>query len=238
MNHKRSFLCGMRDGLPIAVGYFAVSFAIGINASGAGMTPLQAALLSLLNVTSAGEAAGVSLIAAGTTYAELAITQLIINIRYLLMSCALSQKISPKTSLLHRLLMSYGITDEIFAISASSAGQLDPFYPYGAICVAVPGWTIGTLLGALFGAILPGRLVSALGVALYAMFIAIILPPARKNHVLALLVPLSMAASWLFHVVPILNSISEGFRIIILTVLIAGAAALFFPIREEARDAH
>lgn len=236
MNCKQSFLCGIRDGLPIAVGYFAVSFAIGINASGVGMSPLQAALLSLLNVTSAGEAAGLSLLAAGTSYAELAITQLIINIRYLLMSCALSQKVSPQTALRHRLLLSYGITDEIFAISAAAPAPLNPFYSYGAIVVAVPGWTIGTLLGALFGAILPARFVSALGVALYAMFLAIILPPARKNRVLAVLVPLSMAASWLCSTVPPFNALSEGFRIILLTVVLAGAAAFIVPIEQEVRD--
>ena len=140
------FLRGMRDGLPIGLGYFAVAFALGINAVSAGLTAFQAALMSLLNVTSAGEAAGIALLGVGTTYVELAFTQLVINMRYLLMSCSLSQKFSGKTSLLHRFLVGYGVTDEIFGISMAVEGHLSPLYSYGAIAVAVPGWTLGTLL--------------------------------------------------------------------------------------------
>ena len=233
MKHKQSFLSGLWNGIPIALGYLAVSFAVGINARNVGMSVWQAALLSLTNVTSAGEAAGISMIAAGTTYFELAVTQIVINIRYLLMSCSLSQRIAPETSLLHRLLMSFGVTDEIFGIASAGIGRLDPFFMYGAFCVAIPGWTIGTFLGALLGSVLPTRLVSALSVALYAMFIAIVIPPTRTSRALAVLVPVSMLASWIFSVLPGLREVSEGFRIIILTVVIAGCAAFLFPNQED-----
>ena len=228
------FLRGMRDGVPIALGYFAVAFALGINAS-AVMDAFQAALMSFLNVTSAGEAAGIAMLTVGTTYVELAFTQLVINMRYLLMSCSLSQKLDTKTSVWHRLLIGYGVTDEIFGISMAVEGKLCPLYSYGAIAVAVPGWTLGTLLGALLGNVLPVQVVSALSVALYAMFLAIILPPARKSRVIAGLVTISMLASagltllikqlqWTWF--------TEGFRIIFLTVLIAAVAALLFPVKE------
>ena len=238
-SRKSNLLRGMRDGVPIALGYFAVSFALGIKAAGAGITPFAASLMSMLNLTSAGEAAGIVLIGAGTTYLELAFTQLVINIRYLLMSCALSQKIAPETSLAHRMLMSYGITDEIFGISSATEGRLSPYYTYGAIAVAAPGWVLGTLLGALLGNILPTSATSALGVALYAMFLAIILPPARKSRVIAGLVAVSMAASLLLSLACAAfgwASFTEGFRIIVLTVTISLGAALLFPVKDESAD--
>ena len=231
----KHFLNGLRDGVPIGLGYFAVAFALGINAVSAGLNAFQAALMSLLNVTSAGEAAGIALLGVGTTYVELAFTQLVINMRYLLMSCSLSQKIAPKTSLLHRFLVGYGVTDEIFGISMAVEGHLSPLYSYGAIAVAVPGWTLGTLLGALLGSALPARAVSALSVALYAMFLAIILPPARKSRVIAGVVVVSMAASaGLAFLIKQLNwtRFTGGFQIILLTVLIAAVAALLFPVKD------
>ncbi len=233
---KTWFARGVRDGMPIAIGYFAVAFALGIKATAAGLTPWQSALLSFLNVTSAGEAAGIALLGVGTTYVELAFTQLVINIRYLLMSCSLSQKLSPETGFLHRLLVGYGVTDEIFGISSAVDGNLSPYYSYGAIAVAVPGWTLGTLLGAVMGNILPARAVGALGVALYAMFLAIILPPARKSRIIAGLVAISMAASALLTFLCdklSLTWFTEGFRIIALTVVISAAAAILFPVKEE-----
>lgn len=230
------FLRGLRDGVPIGLGYFAVAFALGIQASGAGLTAWQAALMSVLNVTSAGQAAAIGLLGVGTTYVELAFTQLVINIRYLLMSCSLSQKIAPETSVLHRMLIGYGVTDEIFGISMGTEGKLSPAYSYGAIAVAVPGWTLGTLLGAVLGNILPMRAVSALGVALYAMFLAIILPPARKSKVIAGLIVVSMLASAGLSLLVkhfALDGFSEGFRIIVLTVTISLVAAILFPVKEE-----
>ena len=183
------------------------------------------------------------LIGAGTTYVELAFTQLVINIRYLLMSCSLSQQIAPETSVLHRLLIGYGVTDEIFGISMATEQPLSPYYSYGAILVAAPSWAVGTLLGALMGNILPAAATSALGVALYAMFLAIILPPARKSRVIAGLVGVSMLASaaltlacTYFH----WTGFTEGFRIITLTVVISLVAALLFPVEEKPgeKEAH
>ena len=237
---KRWFLCGLRDGVPIGVGYFAVAFALGIKAVGAGVTAFEAALMSLLNMTSAGEAAAIALIGVGTTYVELAFTQLVINMRYLLMSCSLSQKIDGKTSVWHRLLMGFGVTDEIFGVSMAVPDKLVPAYSYGAMAVAIPGWTLGTLFGAVLGNVLPARATSALGVALYAMFLAIILPPARKSRVIAGVVGVSMAASALLTVLVDRLSITwltEGFRIILLTVVIAAVAAVFFPVKDEAKEA-
>lgn len=232
---KRWFLRGLRDGVPIGLGYFAVAFALGIKAVGAGMTALDSTLMSLFNLTSAGEAAAIALIGAGTTYVELAFTQLVINMRYLLMSCSLSQKIDGKTSLLHRFLVGFGVTDEIFGVSMAVPDKLTPAYSYGAMAVAVPGWTLGTLFGAVLGNILPDRASTALGVALYAMFLAIILPPARRSRVIAGLVAVSMAASAalsLFVQHFAITWLTEGFRIILLTVVIAAVAAILFPVKD------
>lgn len=236
---KRWFLRGLRDGVPIGVGYFAVAFALGIKAVGAGITPVEAALMSLFNMTSAGEAAAIALIGVGSTYVELAFTQLVINMRYLLMSCALSQKIEGKTSVLHRLLMGFGVTDEIFGVSMAVPDKLAPSYSYGAMAVAIPGWTLGTLCGAVLGNVLPDRAVSALSVALYAMFLAVILPPARRSRVIAGVVAVSMAASAVLTLLIERLSITwltEGFRIILLTVIIAAVAAVLFPVRDEGEE--
>ena len=233
---KAWFARGLRDGVPIGLGYFAVAFALGIKASAAGLTAFEAALMSMLNLTSAGEAAAIALLGVGTTYVELAFTQLVINIRYLLMSTALSQKFAPDTSVLHRLLVGYGVTDEVFGVSVAQQGKLSPYYSYGALAMAVPGWTLGTLLGALLGNILPAAASSALGVALYAMFLAIILPPARTSRVIAGLVVISMLASAGLAVLVTRLSLTwftEGFRIIALTVLISLGAALLFPITPD-----
>ena len=239
LTRKAYFAHGLRDGLPIALGYFAVAFALGIKATEAGLHTWQATLMSFLNVTSAGEAAGIALIGAGTTYIELGFTQLVINIRYLLMSCALSQKLSHKEGLLHRLLVGYGVTDEIFGISVSCQGNLSPYYSYGAICVAVPGWTLGTLFGSIMGELLPASVVGALGVALYAMFIAIILPPARKSRVIAGIVAVSMLCSAVLTYLCTVFAwtwFTEGFRIVCLTVVISLAAAILFPVKTEEKE--
>jgi predicted branched-subunit amino acid permease len=233
---KTWFVRGLRDGVPIGLGYFAVAFALGIQAMGVGISVLESGLMSFLNLTSAGEAAAIALLGVGTTYIELAFTQLVINIRYLLMSCSLSQKISPETSVLHRLAIGYGVTDEIFGISMGVEDKLTPYYSYGAIAVAAPCWTLGTVLGALLGSVLPAGLVSALSVALYAMFLAIILPPARKSRVIAGIVGVSMLCSvGLAHLCNRLQWtwLSEGFRIILLTVVISAVAAVLFPVKEE-----
>ena len=233
MIRKQYFLSGLKDGMPICFGYFAVSFAFGIQAAGIGLSVFEASVLSALNVTSAGQFAALAIIASGASLFELAFTQLIINLRYFLMSCALSQKLSPSLPLGHRLGIAYGMTDEIFAVSVSQREPLSPFYSYGLIAVAIPGWVLGTALGAAAGNILPAVLTNALGIAIYGMFIAIILPPAKENRVVAGVVVLSMVLSALFTYLPVLCNISSGFRIIVITLITAGGAALLFPIPDE-----
>ena len=233
MTRKQYFSSGLKDGMPICFGYFAVSFAFGIQAAGIGLSVFEASVLSALNVTSAGQFAALAIIASGASLIELAFTQLIINLRYFLMSCALSQKLSPSLPLGHRLGIAYGMTDEIFAVSVSQREPLSPFYSYGLIAVAIPGWVLGTALGAAAGNILPAVLTNALGIAIYGMFIAIILPPAKENRVVAGVVVLSMVLSALFTYLPVLCNISSGFRIIVITLITAGGAALLFPIPDE-----
>ena len=176
---------GMRDGVPIGLGYFAVAFSLGIAARSAGMSALQGLVASLLCNASAGEFALFTVIGAGGTYLEVALVTLIANARYLLMSFALSQRISPSMPDYHRFLFGGLVTDEFFGINIARPGYLEPVYYYGAITVATPLWAIGTALGILMGNLLPGRVVSALSVALYGMFLAIIIPPARENRVVA-----------------------------------------------------
>ena len=233
LNRRTAFAAGFKDGIPICLGYLAVSFTFGIMAKNADLSVWEAVLISASNVTSAGQFAGLSLITAGASYMEMAFTQLIINLRYCLMSCALSQKLDNKTPFFHRFFIAYGVTDEIFGISVSTKDKLHPFYSYGAISVAVPGWVMGTFLGIVSGNILPDRVISALSVALYGMFIAIIIPPAKKNKVLAGIIFVSMIASTIFTYAPVVCQISSGFRIIILTLIVAGIAAALFPRTEE-----
>ena len=223
---------GLRDGVPIALGYFAVSFTLGIAARSAGFSPLQALLASVTNNASAGEYAAFAIIAAGGTYLEVAVMTLIANARYLLMSCALSQKLPPLTPLGHRLLLAYDITDELFGISIAFPGRLDPWYTYGAMAVAIPGWGVGTFLGVVTGNILSPRLVSALSVGLYGMFIAIIVPPARRDRVVRGLVLLSFALSFAAARWQALAGLSSGVKTILLTVVISLGAALLFPVEE------
>ena len=229
----RRFLLGMRDGVPIGLGYLAVSFSLGITAGNIGLTAFQGFLASLLNNASAGEYAGFSLIAARATYLETALVILVTNARYLLMSCALSQKFAPDTPFYHRLLIGFDVTDELFGLAIAQPGALDPVYMYGAFSVAIPGWAVGTSMGILAGSILPARVVSALSVAIFGMFLAIIIPPARKSRVVGVLVILSFGASFACSVVPWLSGISEGTRTLVLTVLLSGLAAALFPVKDE-----
>lgn len=229
----RVFRDGVRDGVPIALGYFAVSFSLGIAARAAGLTPAQGFLASLLNNASAGEYAAFALIAVDASYIEIAVITLIANARYLLMSCALAQRFAPETPFWHRLLIAYDVTDELFGITIARPGALDPLYTYGAITVAAPAWAFGTAFGIMAGNALPVRAVSALSVALYGMFIAIIIPPAKKDKVVAALVVLSFALSFGCEYLPVVSALSDGTRTILLTVLISGAAALAFPHDDE-----
>ena len=227
-----SFREGLRDGLPIALGYLTVAFGFGLTAVQAGLYPLTALILSLINETSAGQTAGLSVIAAHGTLIEMALTQFIINLRYALMGLSLSQKLNDDFHTPQRLLVAFGITDEIFAVASAQEDRVSPVYMYGLILISFLGWTLGTFFGAAAGQILPQSLTDAMGLVLYGMFLAIIIPPARNNRVLAGVVVISMAASLLFDKTPGLQNISSGFRIIIITLIIAGIAAYFFPVKE------
>ena len=232
-SHSEIFREGMRDGFPIALGYFVVAFTLGIAARNAGLSPFQGFLASLTNNASAGEYAGFTMIAAGAAYWEIALITLIANARYLLMSCVLSQKFSPDAPLYQRLLIGFDVTDELFGITVARPGVLNPYYNYGAMFVALPGWAFGTLFGVMAGNILPLAAVSALSVALYGMFLAVIIPPARKDRIVAVFVILSFAASFAAVHLPLLAELSGGTRTILLTILLSGIAAIFFPVKEE-----
>lgn len=229
---KESFKRGITDGIPIALGYLAVSFTFGMMAVQNGLTIWQAVLISLTNLTSAGQFAGLDIIIAGGSLLEMALTQLIINLRYCLMSFSLSQKLRRDEPWGHRYAVAFGVTDEIFGVSAAKIGKVSAFYNYGVMSVAIPGWTIGTLLGAVSGSILPDFIMSALGVAIYGMFLAIIIPPSKKNKAVFLVVLGSMAVSAVFAWVPLLSRVSSGFAIIITTLLTAGLAAWLCPVVE------
>ena len=221
---------GIRDGIPICLGYFAVSFTLGIMAEKNGLLPLQAMLTAALTNASAGGFAGFELIGANAPYWQMALMQLVVNARYLLMSCALSQKFAPSTPLFHRSIVAFDVTDEIFGISIAQKGYLNPFYNYGAMTVSIPGWALGTFLGVVMGNALPNRLVSALSVGLYGMFLAIIIPPAKQNKVIAGVVTVAFILSFIFQYI---EAIPSGLRVIILTVVISLVAAILFPVKED-----
>jgi len=230
---KTAYIDGLRHGVPIGLGYFAVAFSLGIAARQAGLTAFQGFLNSILHHASAGEYAGLLLISQGATYPESAMVILITNARYFLMSFALSQRFSPDTGIFHRLLVGFGITDEIFGISVGREGHTEPFYHYGAMTVAFPCWGAGTACGILAGYVLHDRLVSALSVALFGMFLAIIIPPAKKNRVILGVVLISFILSYLSEILPFFASLSGGERTILLTVTISSAAAILFPVKYE-----
>lgn len=232
MNTK-VFAEGIRDGIPIGLGYLAVSFSLGIAAKSAGFTPLQGFIISFLENASAGEYVAFTLIAAGASYFEVFLMTLIANARYLLMSCALSQRFSPDTPFIHRLFIAFDLTDELFGIAIARPGYLSPLYSYGAFLVALPCWAGGTMLGILAGNLLPASIANALSVSLFGMFIAIIIPPAKKDKIVAVLIVISFALSYLSDVIPFIRDISSGTRTIILTLLISGTAAILFPVKEE-----
>lgn len=236
--HGQTLREGIRDGLPIALGYLAVSFSLGIAASNVGLDAAQTFFASLFNNASAGEFAGFAVIGAGGSLVEIAVVMLIANARYLLMSCSMSQKLSPDTPLAHRVLIGFDLTDELFGIAIARPGSADPYYSYGAMLVALPGWALGGMMGAVAGGILPLRVVSALSVSLYGMFIAIIVPPARKNRVIAAFVVASFAASWAFGWLPMVSALSSSTRTIVLTVALSALAAALFPVGEDADEAN
>ena len=229
---RKKFLQGLRDGVPIGLGYLAVSFGIGISCHTAGISAPQSFLMSLLNNASAGEYGGITVIAENSGIWMMILMTLIINARYLLMSCALSQRLAPDTPLLHRLLVGFDVTDELFGIAIAQPGYLNVWYFFGAMCVAIPGWSIGTLIGALAGSLLPQWAVNGFSVMLYGMFLAIIVPEGKKNHIVLRCIMASFACSLL--AAKLLPMLSEGMRILLLTIVLSAAAAILFPRREEA----
>lgn len=224
---------GLRDGLPIALGYLSVSFTFGMMATDKGLPFLASILISMTNLTSAGQFAGLSLIVAGGTYVEMLLTEFVINIRYSLMSISLSQKLNKNISFFNRMAIAFGMTDEIFAVAVCKDGEIGKGYMFGLICGPYLGWTIGTIVGALAGNLLPVSILSALGIAIYGMFIAIIVPPARKSKPVLIVVIVAALISCGFYYIPALKNLSSGFVIIISGVVAATIGAVIAPIREE-----
>jgi predicted branched-subunit amino acid permease len=231
--NPKSFLYGLKCGIPIALGYLAVSFGFGISAVNGGLSVLSSVIISMTNLTSAGQVAALGIIAALGSLSEMALTQLVINLRYFLMSISVSQKLDKSFTIPHRFITSFGITDEIFAVACSQKGEIGKRFMYGLILLPFVGWTLGTLLGASAGEILPLKIKAALGIAIYGMFIAIIIPPARKEKSVAFVVIISAILSCLLYYVPLFSGISSGFSIIICAVITSVLAAAIFPREEE-----
>ena len=223
----------MKDGIPIALGYFAVSFSLGIAMLSAGMTAVQGAVMSVSNLTSAGEFAGVRVIAAGGGLLELILTQVIINLRYSLMSLSLTQKLDEKVTLWQKLLIAFGNTDEIFAVAMNHQKSLTLPYMLGLQSLPIIGWTAGTFLGAVAGGIMPRSVSMAMNVMLYGMFIAIVFPVAKKSKAVLLVACIAVCCSCLFRYLPFLQGISDGISIIICTIAAATLGAIFFPVDEK-----
>lgn len=227
---------GMKDGIPIALGYVSVSFTFGLMAVSAGMSWWQAVLISMTNLTSAGQFAGLDIMIAGGTIIEMALSQLVINLRYALMSLSLSQKVDKTLNTFYRFVVGVGITDEIFAVAVNRKQKVSRYYMFGLIAVPYIGWAGGTLAGAVLGGVLPEIVRSALGIAIYGMFIAIIIPKAREHSCYLKVILLAVALSCLFRWTPGLNKVSSGFVIIICAVIASAAGAVFYPIPEEGDD--
>ena len=226
------FLKGLRHGVPIGLGYLSVSFTFGMKAVGDGLTAVQAVMISLMNLTSAGQFAGLPLMVGGASMIEMALTQLIINLRYALMSLSLGQKLDGTMTTLRRMIFSFANTDEIFAVASSQPGKVGNTYLYGLMLAPIIGWSTGTLLGAVAGQLLPEFVRSALGVAIYGMFLAIILPPARQEKPVRVVVLIAVVLSLCFRYIPLLSSLSSGFVIIICAVAASALGAWLFPVKE------
>ena len=231
--NRTEYSKGVRRGLPVGVGYFSVSFGFGAMAASQGIKALDAGLISITNLTSAGQFAGLTLILASATLWEMVLTQLVINSRYALMSLALSQRMGKNIGFWPRLLIAYINTDEIFALAMAEPGPLTTPFMMGLGLTPVIGWTLGTLSGALAGSVLPASIQTALGVMLYGMFVAIVVPPARQERPVFYVVMLALVLSCLFTYVPVLNTVSAGISIVVCTVAAAAVIAWLFPIADE-----
>ena len=238
MNNQLTFLKGMRDGLPVALGYLSISFAFGMLAVSKNMPVWAPILISFSSFTGTGQFAGMDLITLGAGYAEIAFTILVINLRYMLMSLSLLQKLDEKVTLPQRLLIAFGNSDEIFAVAIQQSGFLNFRYMLGVITCAYSGWVTGTALGAAAGNLLPASVLSAMGISLYAMFIALIIPPARDSKPILKIILIAVLLSGLFRFTPVLKTISSGWVIIICGVVSSTVGALFFPVGKEKEDCH
>lgn len=233
---KNNFLRGIKDGLPICFGYFSVAFAFGIFAVGSGLKGIEAVLISLTNVTSAGQLAAVPVILSGGTMIEMATSQFIINLRYSLMSVSLSQKFGKDIRLIDRFILAFVNTDEVFAVASSNKGMLKRSYMYGLILTPYVGWGLGTVVGAVAGDVLPKIITSSLGIAIYGMFIAIVLPAAKESKPTLLCVAIAVLIGCLFRYLPFLSAVPEGFVIIIATVVASGILAFLHPVEVQEAD--
>ena len=233
MQENNNYKMGLRDGIPICLGYLSVSFAFGIFATSSGLSVLEAVLISAFNVTSAGQLAAVPIIAGSGGFFELALAQLIINLRYALMSVSLSQKLGRSVRLADRFAIAFVNTDEVFAVASAQHGTVGKKYLYALIATPFLGWTLGTFLGAVAGNVLPALVVSALGIAIYAMFIAIVIPAAKDDKSTALCALVSIVLSCVFTFTPVLNRIPDGFVIIICAVFASALFAIVAPVPDE-----
>ena len=238
MQENNNFRTGVRDGLPICLGYLSVSFAFGIFATGSGLSLIESVLISIFNLTSAGQLAAVPIIVGGGSLVELALTQLVINLRYALMSVSLSQRLGESVRLRDRFLIAFANTDEVFAVASSQPSCVGRRYLFGLILTPPIGWTVGTLLGAMAGSLLPPIVLSALGIAIYAMFIAIVVPVAKTDRKIALCAIISILLSCAFYFIPVLSSIPSGFVIILCSVAASTLFALLAPLPDEKSEVH
>lgn len=234
--HSKDYIYGLKRGMPIALGYIPVSFTFGLMAVSGGLPVGMAIFISVTNLTSAGQFAGTNLILSGAGFLEITLTTFIINLRYMLMSLSLTQRLDKKIKLPQRFMVGYGITDEVFTVASMEEGNLTFSYLIGLITGPVLGWTLGTALGALICSALPQNLSNAMGIALYGMFIAIVLPVAKKSKPVTLIVLLSVVVVSILKYTPVFSMVSSGFRVIIATIVGAGLGAWFFPIQEDDGD--
>ena len=232
----KEFLYGLKKGIPIGLGYLAVSFSFGVTAKSEGITPLVAIIISATNLSSAGQLAGIKLIAQMASFLELFLTIILINIRYALMSISLSQKLDEGIPVWQKLIMGYGVTDEIYAMAITETRKTTFKYMLGLTLLPFIGWVLGTTLGVFAGDILPSDLINAMGIGLYAMFIAIIIPDARRNYKILIIILIAVAISCALHYIPVINTIGIGFKIIIATAIPSLIGAIFFPIKKEEVD--
>lgn len=224
---------GLRDGFPLGIAYFAVAFAFGIVAAKSHVSIFDSFLISLTNLTSAGQFTGLGLIAAKVSYVEMFLTQIILNIRYLIMSCSLSQKYDADLPLIHRAITSFAVTDEMFGVVCCQPGKVSPFYTYGLLFMTVPSWCLGTVCGCFSGSLLPKALVSALGIVVYSLFFAIVVPPSKHDKVVRNVCVASMIMAVALAYLPYVKTLSSGMRIMIITLVVSGVAAILCPVKDD-----